>query len=125
MGSGFIQLEEFSLRSLVQILPSGCSICVLTEMHDLLNSSTLRIVFNNNQIFLGFGETCNVTDSTHLSQAFEKSTHQQPTHYAQHAEDCQNEQSAIVLWLRASDIEVWVDWNASIPCNTKVKAAAF
>jgi hypothetical protein len=84
LGSGFIQLEEFSLRFHVQILPSGCSVRVLTEVHGLLDSSTLGIFFNNNQIFLGFGETCNVTDSTHLSQASKKSTHQQSTHYAQH-----------------------------------------
>ena len=74
-------------------------------MHDLLDSSTLGIVFNNNQIFLGFGETWNVTDSTHLSQASAKSTHQQPALYVQHAEECQNERSAIVLWLRPLDIK--------------------
>jgi hypothetical protein len=48
-GVWFIQQEEFSLRFHVQILPSGCSVCVLTEMHDLLDSSTLGTVFNNNQ----------------------------------------------------------------------------
>jgi hypothetical protein len=57
------------------------------------------------KIFLGFGETCNEADSTQLSQTFEKSTYQQPTHYAQHAEDCKNERSAIVLWLRPLDIK--------------------
>jgi hypothetical protein len=66
----------FTALSCTNIAERLSSLC-LTEMHDFLDSSTLEIGFNNNQVFLSFCETSNVTDSERLSQPPAKSSHGQ------------------------------------------------